>query len=103
MKIEVLIFEGCPNSNATEDLVRSTVAELGIRANIEVIKVLDNADAISKRFLGSPSIRIRDRDLEIDENDQTQYSMRCRVYRVSNRYLGVPPKELVVKKLLEAN
>ena len=81
MKIEILVFDGCPNSEPAKRLVRDSVDELGIDANIEIVNVVDNDDAIAKRFLGSPSIRINGKDLEIEENESTQYSMRCRVYR----------------------
>jgi hypothetical protein len=52
MKIEILIFDGCPNSEPTEKLVRETVNDLGIDANIEIVNVIDNDDAVEKRFLG---------------------------------------------------
>ncbi len=103
MKIEILVFYGCPNSESTEELVSKTVNELGISANIEIVNVTDNEDAVTKRFLGSPSIRINDRDLEIEENELTQYSMRCRIYRDGDKQSGIPPKDIIVKRLKEAS
>ena len=93
MKIEVLVFDGCPNHELAERLVRDTVKELGVSADIEIIRVEDNDDAVARRFLGSPSIRINGRDLETEENDSTQYSMRCRVYRHGPGLSGVPLKD----------
>lgn len=95
MKIEIIVFDGCPNSEPTEKLVRETVGELGIDAEIEVINVIDNEDAVAKRFLGSPSIRINGKDLEVEEDELTQYSMRCRVYRHGGSQSGVPSKDLL--------
>ncbi len=81
MKIEILYFEGCPNHEPTVLLLNETVSELGIDAEINMVKVKDNNDAIGKKFPGSPSIRINGKDLEIDdENKLTQYSMQCRMY-----------------------
>jgi glutaredoxin len=100
MTIEILIFDGCPNSEAAENLVRETVGELGIDAEIKVINVIDNEDAVAKRFLGSPSIRINGRDLEIEEDRLTQYSMKCRIYRHGESQSGVPSKELLKSKIL---
>lgn len=102
MKIEILVFDGCPNSESTQKLVRETVDELGIDASIDVLTVADNDDAVVKRFLGSPSIRIDGRDIEVDEDDTTQYSMRCRVYRRGEQQSGVPPKELLISTLERA-
>jgi hypothetical protein len=102
MKIEILIFDGCPNSEAAGNLVRETVEELGIDADIEVVDVVDNDDAVAKRFLGSPSIRIDGKDLEVEEDEFTQYSMRCRVYRHGESQSGIPSKDLLRKKILIA-
>lgn len=102
MKIEILFFDGCPNSEPTEKLVREIVGELGIEAEIEMINVIDNEDAIAKRFLGSPSIRINGKDLEVEENELTQYSMRCRVYRHGDSQSGVPSKDLLISTISAA-
>ncbi len=102
MKIEILVFDGCPNSESAQKLVRETIDELGIVAPIDILMVADNDDAVAKRFLGSPSIRIDDRDLEIDEDENTQYSMRCRVYRHGNTQSGLPSRDLIVQRLKSA-
>lgn len=102
MKIEILVFDGCPHAESAEKLVRETADELGIDAHIEMVKVIDNDDAVARRFLGSPSIRINGKDIEIEENELTQYSMRCRLYRQSDSQAGVPPKELLVSAFLNA-
>lgn len=102
MKIELLVFDGCPNAKAAERLVRDAVKELDIAAVIEIVNVADNDDAVAKRFLGSPSIRINGKDLEVEENEMTQYSMRCRVYRQGNQQSGLPSKELLTSVLQEA-
>ena len=102
LKIEVLVFEGCPHAAPAEKFVRESVAELGLDVEIEIINVVDNTDAVSKRFLGSPSVRIDGRDIEVEENELTQYSMRCRVYRDRDSYSGVPTKALILSAIAEA-
>ncbi len=102
MKIELLIFDGCPNHEAAEKLVRASMEKLSIKDNIAIINVVDNDDAVSKRFLGSPSIRINGKDIEIEENEQTEYSMRCRVYWIDDKQSGVPSEEILLNKLKEA-
>lgn len=101
MKIEILVFDGCPNIESTEKLVSETINELGIDANIEIVNVVDNDDAVAKRFLGSPSVRIDGKDLEVEEDELTQYAMRCRIYRDGDEQSGVPSKGLMVQKLQE--
>ena len=102
MKIELLVFDGCPNSEPTEKLIRETMSELGGEVKIEVVTVLDNYDAVAKRFLGSPSVRVNGKDLEIEEDASTQYSMRCRIYRTDESQSGIPPKEVLIKAIQTA-
>lgn len=99
MKIELLVFDGCPNSEPTEKLIRETVAELDSDAKFEIVKVVDNDDAVAKRFLGSPSVRVNGKDLEIEEDAATQYSMRCRIYRTNESQSGIPSKEILIKAI----
>lgn len=99
MKIEILVFDGCPNSESTQKLVRETVDELSIDASIDILTVVDNDDAVAKRFLGSPSIRIDGKDIEVEEDDTTQYAMRCRIYRDGDVQSGLPPKQLLISAL----
>jgi len=100
MKVEFFTFEGCPNHEPALRLLRETISELKIDADIEVVFVTNNDDAMSRKFLGSPSIRIDGRDIEINEDESTQYTMRCRVYRVEIGQTGVPPKKLIRDALL---
>jgi len=102
MKIEIFYFEGCPNYEPTVKLVQELVSELHIDAEITAVNVEDNDDAVSKRFLGSPSIRIKGKDIEMEENELTQYSMRCRVYQYDGKYSGLPSREVLRRKLIEA-
>lgn len=102
MKIELLVFDGCPNSEPTEKLIRETVSELGGDVKIEVVTIADNYDAVARRFLGSPSVRVNGKDLEIEEDSTTTYSMRCRIYRNDENQSGVPPKELLIKAIQAA-
>ena len=102
MKIELLVFDGCPNSEPTEKLIRETVSELGGDVKIEVVTVVDNYDAVARRFLGSPSVRVNGKDLEIEEDSTTTYSMRCRIYRNDENQSGIPQKELLIKAIQAA-
>lgn len=102
MKVELLYFEGCPNHRPTEQLLCETMSELGVEAEIELVKVEDHDDAISKRFLGSPSIRVNGNDLVMDKDETTQYSMRCRLYRSNGGMSGVPTKDIIVAAIQAA-
>lgn len=95
MKIELFYFDGCPNHEPTERLLREVMAEFGIDTTINAVNITSDDDARLRKFLGSPSIRIDGTDIEIEENESTTYSMRCRVYHAKTGLSGVPPKQLI--------
>ena len=95
MKIELLYFDGCPNHVQAFENLKECLRELALEAQVERIKVKSNDDAIMRHFLGSPSIRINGKDLETDEDETTEYSMRCRRYSIESSWQGFPPKELL--------
>ncbi len=102
MKIEFLYFEGCPNHEIALANLKESLNETGIKAEIKIIDVESPEDALKYRFLGSPSIRINDTDLEIVEDDSTEYSMRCRRYKNGDIMEGFPSKELIKINLSKA-
>lgn len=99
MKIELLYFEGCPNHVQALDNLKSVLKESGLVEEIDIINVTDNADALARQFLGSPSIRIDGRDLEDADHNGAEYSMKCRRYRNGDRIDGYPPKEMIAEAL----
>ncbi len=100
MKIEILYFEGCPNHEPADCAVRDVLAELGIEADVEAVKVSDEATAQRLKFPGSPTIRVDGEDV-IPPEDHDQYSLNCRVYQTSSGFAGVPDKEAIREKIRE--
>ena len=62
--VEILYFQGCPNHEGALALVEKVAAELGIEAEIRLIDVPNTKSANRLRFLGSPTVRIGERDVE---------------------------------------
>lgn len=102
MQIELFYFDGCPNHEAAFTVIAEALDALGLQSSITRVRVVDDRDAIAKRFLGSPSIRIDGHDLEVSDEANAGYSMRCRRYRDGDRIVGYPPKELVLSALRKA-
>lgn len=100
MKIEFLYFDGCPNHETALTNLQESLATENINSKIEMINIEKAEDAVRHRFLGSPSIRINDQDLEIVEGESTEYSMRCRRYKDGDMIEGHPSQKLIKKKLL---
>ena len=64
-RVEILYFDGCPNHEPARELVEQVAAELGLQAEIELVEVADAETATRLRFLGSPSVRVDGRDVEL--------------------------------------
>lgn len=95
MLVEVLYFDGCPNHEATRARVERIVDELGVSADVRVVRVEGSEDAERKRFLGSPTVRVDGSDVEPGAEDRTDYVLACRVYRTSAGYSGEPDERWV--------
>ncbi|MBI5420554.1 MAG: DUF2703 domain-containing protein [Deltaproteobacteria bacterium] len=98
MKVEILHFEGCPNHAPATEMVERVLRREGIQAEVRTVEVRDAETAEALRFLGSPSVRVNDVDIEPGrENDPPFYG--CRTYSVSGKTTGVPPEEWLVDAL----
>ena len=102
MKIEFLYFEGCPHYEPTLNLLNKVLKEERIKASMEQINV-DSEELVQKhRFLGSPSIRIEGKDIEIEARTLSDFGQKCRIYPDDGARSGVPPASLIRKGILEA-
>jgi hypothetical protein len=94
--VEVLYFKGCPNSAAALELVNALLGSEGIAAHVRMVEVRDAVEAVTLRFLGSPSIRIDGEDVEPEARTRCDYGFMCRTYPSG----GVPSRENVLAALL---
>ncbi len=101
MKIDVLYFKGCPHADKALKLVKSALEELKIQAIINFIEIKDLEDAKQHKFYGSPSIQINGVDIEEGEENR-DILFGCRVYQTEEGFSGLPPKKLLITKIIEA-
>ena len=94
MKIELLWFDECPSYQQARALLEQVLREEKIDATIEMVQVHDRADAVAKKFLGSPTIRLNGVD-PFAEPGQNNFAMQCRVYRTPEGLKGTPTKEML--------
>ncbi len=97
MLIEILYFEGGPHFAETVDLTRAAAAECGLDAEVRLIPVSTEAEAVHQKFPGSPSVRVNGTDIEPDARGRTAFVLSCRLYGSS----GVPSKALLLDALRE--
>lgn len=93
MKIDVLYFESCPVWQRTARDVRRILAEAHLEADAEVrlVTVATEEDAQRLRFLGSPTVRVDDVDVDPEGGGATTFGLQCRVYEHNGRLQPSPP------------
>jgi hypothetical protein len=96
MQVDILYFEGCPNSDIALDNTRRALASEGAIADVTMVEIRDTEDAIQRRFLGSPTVQIDGEDAEFEARRRTDYGFMCRTYRdASGTVAGAPPIGLI--------
>jgi hypothetical protein len=96
MVIELLHFDGCTNTAEATRRLQSVLDANELEADVQLVEVRDFEEASSMRFLGSPTIRIDDEDIEPDARLRTDYGFMCRTYRDEDGTTsGVPPVALI--------
>jgi hypothetical protein len=98
-QVEVLVIDGCPNSEATIEHTREAIALASVRADLRITQVASDDEAKRLRFLGSPSVRVDGVDVEPTTLGHGDFGLRCRVYLVAGRYQGTPPVGWIVAAL----
>jgi len=93
--VQLFYFDGCPSWQKALENLRVALEQEGISSEVELVRVESAEDAIEKRFLGSPTIRIEGEDLEGPEAEAKGYQYGCRVYFDQGRPLGWPSVELI--------
>jgi hypothetical protein len=97
MKIEILYFDGCPSWKTGLENLKSALQLEGIEAEVDLVNVQDDADAIRLEFLGSPSIRVNGVELWTEEREA--FALSCRVYPTPEGIKGCPTVEMLRTKL----
>ncbi len=98
--VEILYFDGCPNHQAALALVEKVAAQLGLDAEVRLVRIADAEAAERLRFLGSPTIRVGGRDVEPGAAERTDFVLSCRVYRTEGGFAGQPDERWIREALL---
>jgi len=73
-----------------------------VQAEIELVEVADAETATRLRFLGSPSVRVDGRDVELGADARSDFVLSCRVYRSERGLAGHPEADWIRDALSEA-
>ncbi len=78
--------------------LRLVLAEEGVEAGIQIVKVETDEQARQLRFPGSPTILIDGQD--IDPAQPAQYALTCRAYRLENGRISPLPSTEMIRRAL---
>ena len=92
MLVEVLTSEGCPHAASAFELACRMVARSGSAADVRPV-VIAQEQTEARRFLGSPSIRVDERDVEPGASTRRDYAFSCRLYATPSGLRPLPPEE----------
>ena len=99
-RVDVLVSDGCPNAKLALERVREAIADAPT-GGVEtlVVQVESPADAVARRFLGSPSVRVDGRDVDASAQGRDDFGLQCRLYAVEGRFEHAPPMEWIAAAL----
>jgi hypothetical protein len=71
------------------------MAEEGVDAPVEIIKIETDTEAHRRQFIGSPTILVNDRDIDPPRHG-TSPALTCRTYQLENgRFSPLPSTEMI--------
>jgi hypothetical protein len=97
-KVEFLYFKSCPGHKQALINLKAALRESKIRADLSLINVTTEAQAMKVGFQGSPSIRVNGKDLD-GRNEGHSYG--CRIYQIDGKITPTPTKEFIQARLRE--
>ena len=98
--ITFLYYEDCPSHDAAIDRLRQVMAEEGVGAEIEIVKVETDEQAQRLHFVGSPTILIDGRDIDPPPSD-AYYALACRAYRLEDGRISPLPSPDMIRRALK--
>lgn len=97
MQIDLLYFDDCPSWQRGLENLKIALAREGIDAEINLVRIDDDAKAAQMKFLGSPSFHVNGVELWLEEREA--YNLSCRVYQTPAGMKGTPSIEMLQEKL----
>ncbi len=79
--IELLWWQGCPSTERARAELEDALDELGLGgAEVKATEICTDEEALGRRFVGSPTIRVEGVDVAPPESGE-RAGLACRVYR----------------------
>ena len=73
--VEIIHTQGCGNWEAARDAVYRVAEEVGVVVSVSDVVVDSQETAEALRFAGSPTVRVRRRDVQPEAEERTDYGL----------------------------
>src|SRR6266852_713380 len=95
-RVEVLCSPGCLNAARTIRDLRRLIAQERVNAEVIITLVHTEAEAVTLRFPGTPTVQIDGEDVEpANQVELPHYSLDCRVYWYDGQFWARPPEQML--------
>lgn len=98
MRVQLLYYPDCPSHERALELVREALQEEGVQAEVEVIRIETEEEAERYRFIGSPTIRFN--EVEVDPAPHLPYRLTCRTFRHEDGRLSPVPSLTTLRETI---
>ena len=95
LKIELLHFRECHVYKTTLENIKEVIKEKGLDTEVNLKEIKNDKQALSNKFLGSPTVRINGMDIEPNAQKINKYSMTCRLYLENGVVNELPSKRMI--------
>jgi hypothetical protein len=101
MKIDFLYSKTTGRAKEAEESLAQALEATGVQADVVYTEVTDSEDAKTKKFLGSPSIRVDGIDVEYGDREPDEYQAGTRYYNTPQGWKPYPHARLIANTILE--
>ena len=97
---EILRVQECPSWGNAKANFEMALTKLGIEGHVDVTLIQTQEEALKREFSGSPMILANGVDLFPISGDE--FSLRCRVFNIDNKFMGWPTVNMIKTELSKA-
>lgn len=80
MTIEFLYYPDCPSHERALEMLNQILHDEGVKDPVRILRIETQQEADKHRFIGSPTIRINQQDVDSNYSPGTPYRLTCRLY-----------------------
>ena len=98
-KITFLYWDECQSHDEALTRLRKVLSENRIDAQVDVVRVRSDEEAKGLHFIGSPTILVDGRDIQV--TNTSRYGLSCRAYQLEDGRISPLPSEAMIRSALK--